>query len=424
MRFPSPLRLAILLFSLYTASCEVQRRESLDYLDAETVEYYLSAPTANYDVAVLFYAQWCRNCHALAPIWDQIARHIHAGTTDSKLIMGLFDCETDRQHAELCTQAGVTHYPTILFFSLSGQHFHHKQPQHAIKFAGNWQYGDAILDWINTMSALSQWHRAGWGKRLRNMLFGKKPSAADKALPVGIPMNTGSSPGAAGSTATASQLKLLQEEHEELRNLVVRSSVIVETLLFPVTATNATTTSIRHDNGKNYTDLFRYMNETQAWQSENASDQILQSCVMEVSLDYCVRLQDSLAKDWLSQFSSIQDITEQAWKLYQPQLQANIAQQEPFCSIVEDCVVTNFVGATCRPPSCPFEDSTACRYLTACLTDELQLEYAVAMKLDTTPQAETTTTSTTSSRTSSSSTVDDDKKKEKKKTSSGAWGIS
>jgi len=409
MRFLSPLRLAILFFSLYRSSCEVQRPEFLDYLDADTLEYYLSAPTADYDVAVMFYAQWCHNCHALAPIWDQIARHIHAGTTDSKIVMGLFDCESNSQHAQLCTQVGVTHYPTILFFSLSGQHFHHKAPRHSIKFSGNWKYGDAVLDWINTMSALSQWHRAGWGKRLRNMLFGKKKSAAEKTLPIGIPI-AGSS---GTSTILAAQLKQLHDDQEKLENVAVRSSVIVDTLLFPAKAKDSNeTTLIMHNDGKNYTDVFAYMNQNQVWKSETASHKVLRTCVMEVALDYCGRLQNNLAEDWLGQFSNIQDITEQAWNSYQPQLQASIAQQEPFCVIVEDCVLSDFAAEQCRPSTCPFDDHTACRYLTSCFTEQLQHEYATAMNLDVSQPTETTKTSTT--------TVDDSKQKKK---SSGAWGI-
>ena len=46
---------------------DVFRYNNLDYIDTNTLQYYLSAPSENFDVAVLYFAQWCKNCHALAP---------------------------------------------------------------------------------------------------------------------------------------------------------------------------------------------------------------------------------------------------------------------------------------------------------------------------------------------------------------------
>ena len=53
---------------------------------------------------------------------------------------------------------------------------------------------------------------------------------------------------------------------------------------------------------------------------------------------------------------------------------------EPYCAVLEDCIVTEFQNTeVCRPPTCPFHDVVACRYLTACLTEQLQTEFAIAM---------------------------------------------
>merc|ERR1712183_839749 len=68
-----------------------------------------------------------------------------------------------------------------------------------VKFQGNWQYGDSILDWIKTMQALSRWHTwnsEGLGKRLRTFFMPKRQK--NEQLPLGVPgagigsSNTGS----------------------------------------------------------------------------------------------------------------------------------------------------------------------------------------------------------------------------------------
>jgi hypothetical protein len=91
-----------------------------------------------YDAVVLFYANWDRHSHSFATLYAQIATLLRAGTVESKLVLGLFDCESDDRHARLCTAAGITHYPTTIYFSLSnGRRY---------KFGGNWCVGfDRVL---------------------------------------------------------------------------------------------------------------------------------------------------------------------------------------------------------------------------------------------------------------------------------------
>ena len=133
-----------------------------------------------HDAAVLFYAQWCQNCHSLAPSYDAIATHLKAGTKSSGLVMALFDCERDDRSAMLCAMAGVKHYPTILYVG-SGT-YHDTDPisrallggkdksagpagasvlRRTVKFQGDWRYGDQVLDWIGAMGGLSALHRLG-----------------------------------------------------------------------------------------------------------------------------------------------------------------------------------------------------------------------------------------------------------------------
>ena len=194
------------------------RHRNLDYWDAETLAAYLSVspthphtplttngdidneddndPTPYYagnDAAVLLYAQWCQNCHALAPMWDQIAGIIHAGTTKSNVIMALFDCEQTPQHKTLCGAAGVTHYPTMLFIGKGT--YHDTDPvtstlmgkdrsagpmgrspiSHTVKFQGDWRYGEQVMDWISVMKGLSSYSKwmEGSGKANEGGIMGK-----------------------------------------------------------------------------------------------------------------------------------------------------------------------------------------------------------------------------------------------------------
>jgi uncharacterized membrane protein YgcG len=410
---------------------------NLDYMDAATVKYYLSAPKEDYNVAIMFYAQWCRNCHAFAPTWGQIGDHRSAGTEESKLILGLFDCETDYEHQEICSAAGVTHYPTLQYYSLAGQQFQRKVPKHTNVFAGNWQYGDAVLDWLTVNQALSQWHRAGWGKRLRQLLTGRKPGSgsAKLALPVGVPgTGTGSatlsstssgsassgsassgsassgsaSSGSAGAGAASSaavkglesKVAKLEQESKELQDVAGRSAVVVDCMLFPVSVEGpdaakymyvsdpAVTSSSDADaattissSETSYTDLYRYLDQTGGWTATaDPEKEIVRTCVMEVGLDFCNRLLTHQAQAWISTFADSDDITDEDVDAFQARQMQQIAATEPYCAILEDCVVTEFADtAVCRPPACPFRDESVCRYLTACLTEQMQTEYAIAM---------------------------------------------
>jgi thiol-disulfide isomerase/thioredoxin len=353
-----------------TAKQDVKRLNNLDYLDAAALRYYLSAPQADYDVAIMFYAQWCTNCHSLAPVWDQISRILKAGTTDSKVIVGLFDCETNLEHEQLCSAAGVKHYPTLAFVSLAGNNHHlaRKAPTHVTKYAANWQYGDALLDWIQAMSALAQWHRAGWGKRIRNFIFGKKKKSAPEPLPLGVPK----------AVADQQELQKLRTLTNETQALAVRSSAFVDVLLFPVTEKDAPLIS---DNGKNYTDVYALLQKKNAWKSDFIFDQIVRTCASEIALDYCSRLSTQYMEVWIENWPLNQQITEEAFNTFQTHLHQDLVVNEPFCALMDDCAAVNFAEKKCQPETCPFTDPTVCRYLTGCLTDQLQHEYAEAMQL-------------------------------------------
>lgn len=422
------LSCCVLLIRLGAA--EVIRPHNLDYLDVETMEYFLSAPKEDFDVAVLFYAQWCNNCHKFAPLWDQIGRIHKAGTEQSKLIMGLFDCEADATHSQLCTKAGVKHYPTITFLSLSGQKFSLRKPRHGTQFGGNWQYGDAVYDWIKTMSALSQWHRLGWGKKLRSLFFGKRTKAKEKPLPLGIPTTSsrsvttatkGSTDGskttlATSSAASETKIQELQTKVQEYSDLVVRSSTFLDAILFPLTTGSYV---IETDNNKNATDVYSLLADTDGWNSTENIDLILRSCAMELALDYCTRLSTYITNDWVTKQVGLEVLTEEVVTAFSNHLAQALPESEPYCMLIEDCILSDFEKEECRPDHCPFKDPAACRYLSACLATDIQEEYAKALKLvssnvDTLTSENSSGASNATTATSSSSSSS---------TSKGGWGL-
>ena len=126
---------------------------------------------------------------------------------------------------QLCKAAGITHYPTMLFIG-SGP-FYDTDPvskilfgkksagvmgeapvSNTVKFQGNWQYYDSILDWIKTMQALSRWHTwstKGFGKRLRNFFLPERKQ--NKQLPLGVPYKSSRTSPIANSGASNDSTK-------------------------------------------------------------------------------------------------------------------------------------------------------------------------------------------------------------------------
>jgi Thioredoxin. len=291
------------LVSCQTYETTISRRErNLDHWDAETLAAYLGLdpdtakplPDDQYvgiDAAVMFYAQWCSNCHRFATVWDTIGQLLHAGTTESNLIMALFNCELNQKHTRLCDAAGVTHYPTLMFVGAGP--YHDSDPvtsailgskasgpygpttlPRTVKFQGNLNIGDSVLDWVKAMRGLSTWYKwnhmeGGWLRGIRSLLsnpFRRKSSRSktENALPVGIPtgfyysssssssnrMRKGAAGGSASSTyALEKQLKTAQEKLDAVQNQLdenklatTHAGYLIDSFLFPVT-TNSTDTN-------------------------------------------------------------------------------------------------------------------------------------------------------------------------------------
>jgi len=392
----------------YSAKGEVQRvrrERNLDHWDSDTLAFYLDE-YPGFDIAIMFYAAWDGNSRALAPYWDRIATKMDAGNSNSRLVMALFDCELNMAHAELCHAAGITHYPTLMFIG-SGP-YHDADPfsraifgkraggmfgpaplPNTVKFQGNWQYTDSIADWIRTMQALSNWHlwsTKGFGKKLRSFFLPSKPVKTD--LPVGIPGRSGAATGAGLGAASSlgaggsgggggdesmrvqsleKQVKQLTDHTEQYEKAVTMVSSRLDNML----------------TGKYKSkDMFQLLHEQNAWaESAEAIGYVLKTCVAELSVDYCQRISQEAANDMVDELSKQGVGVEEM--LAMPDLEqmilGRVGSQEPYCALLDDCIVNDFASPECRPQECPFTNSAACQYLTTCLDPEVQTYYAEAL---------------------------------------------
>lgn len=347
------------------------RKNYLDYLDRATLEYYIAEDTVEpFDVAVMFYAQRDQNCHNFAPIWQQIAKVLKAGTSESNLIFGLFDCEEDEASVDLCIAARVKTYPGLAYISLAGNHtIASKKPRKIVHYpASNWNQGEPLLDWIRAMSGLSKLHRKGWGKRVQNAIFGWTKKSKSFALSVGAPV----------ALKTESKLLEAKKKIKDEKATATRTAEFVDATLFPLLIPDSPHMS---DNGKNYTDIFAYLISQKAWDSKTPAETVLRTCVAEVSLDYCTRCSNKFTEDWASKLPVSHEITDEDITKFRKDLEVYFNTSEPFCGVMDDCIDANFTKTDCRPTKCPFSDRTGCRYLTTCFSETIQSEYADAMNL-------------------------------------------
>jgi thiol-disulfide isomerase/thioredoxin len=433
------LNLTAILTLLLTGTClsqstyetRIARRErNLDHWDAETLAAYLSldAETAKplnedtytgIDAAVMFYAQWCSNCHSFAPVWDTIGQLVKAGTTESNLILALFNCELNQQHMKLCDAAGVTHYPTLMYIGsgpivdsdpvtkkiLGKKAFGPYGPTklaRTVKFQGNLNIGDSVLDWIKAMKGLSTWYKwnhmeGGWLKGIRGLFKNpfKKQSSQTKqnALPVGVPGMSSSrlSGGNTASNTPVSTAKLerdlkkaeslAKEATKQLEDSQLASrhaGYLIDAFLFPQS---------NDDTDQSFVDVFSEMNATSAWDAKiedgsNDEKLILKSCVVDMTLDYCTRLSTKVATVYLNSLDSVPDTEYPSFAKMEEHLREIIKQTEPYCSMFNECFESEFTNTECRPAVCPFQKDGACRYVAACLSEYVQEEYKEALQKD------------------------------------------
>jgi len=85
------------------------RELSCDDINSELLEY-------SADHAILFHAPWCVHCKQLFPYWELIANSLHEKESHIPgTVIGLFDCEVDQDHEDMCTRLMIEQYPTVVF---------------------------------------------------------------------------------------------------------------------------------------------------------------------------------------------------------------------------------------------------------------------------------------------------------------------
>lgn len=394
------------LFSLalssdpYSTAATTRRERNLDHLNPETLAYYLGihpttlepvedAEYVGFDVAVMFFAQWDQNSHNLAPYWDNIGVKLGAGSKQSKLIMGLFDCELDYQHSQICVAAGVNVYPTMLFIGAGP--YQDTDPitrvigkdrsagpagaaplSRTVKFQGNWMYTDSIKDWIRTMQGLSAWHRwttQGFLKNVRKGLLGflqsRRKNESSTSLPVGVPV-VGGSVSMAQTSFLESQLEVVEKEGKLMEKAATHASLLLDNVLFP----------------PQDKDPFVELQSNGYWDKTISDPEVLvlRTCVIELSLDYCSRLSTHITGDFLKEFRK--GVEEQYESMEEVEIILNnqLIAAEPYCGFFDACYAEDFASEACRPATCPFQQ-VGCSYLTACFDELVQTEYAIALEL-------------------------------------------
>jgi hypothetical protein len=261
-----------------------------------------------------------------------------------------------------------------------------------VKFQGNWQFIDAIMDWVKTMQALSRWHMwttEGFGKRLRTFFFPRRRT--NEELPVGVPggPSLSSSSSTSGTTATngagatsgksdetvaflEKQVDKYMKDTDDMTKIATRAATMMEKMLF----------------GDDSTDMFTFLDERNAWkntESYSDLDDIYRACVMETSLDYCQRLAEPMGTkvvDELLASNLNSDELLAASENIEKLIMDEISKKEPYCAILDVCIANNMQDDSCRPKTCPFTNELACRLLTNCEDRNVIIEYAEALKLD------------------------------------------
>lgn len=115
-----------------------------------------------YDVAIMFYAPWCKYCKQLAPYMEQISIELRE---KKELVVGKFNCEEPKSNVQICKELGITHYPSIQFVgygdfnqAVGAKLFGKSDYPRLVRYNAD-ILPDAIFDWIKMLSTMSWFHR-------------------------------------------------------------------------------------------------------------------------------------------------------------------------------------------------------------------------------------------------------------------------
>lgn len=169
LRFLSSL-LLYYCFVVLASTAQQQKQQSehkTRRMTSNTIEFSAQNVSRNLksweaDMAIMFYAPWCKYCKQLAPSWDQIAL-LHADTKD--LAIGKFDCEASR-NTDICLKLKVDRYPSIYYIAygnlnqapLGGWFFGKNTMPRVARYNGD-LYPEAVYDWVTMISKISWFQR-------------------------------------------------------------------------------------------------------------------------------------------------------------------------------------------------------------------------------------------------------------------------
>jgi hypothetical protein len=120
----------------------------------------------------------------------------------------------------------------------------------------------------------------------------------------------------------------------------VRSSVQIDSVLFPTD-----------------TDVFRFLYTNKAWESEvSDANDILRTCALEVSLDYCQRVTTNVATELVEALEANGTLEKYSMEKLEEKVQDMTNEKEPFCKVLETCLANGMQGDECSPTKCPFQN--------------------------------------------------------------------
>lgn len=357
---PTPMTLAEATVS--ASSSSIARLGNMDFWSAPVLQAHLSA-YQGFDAALLFYAPWCSHCNALAPLWSRVSELLSSGTSASGHVSVLFDCESSDAAAQLCTDVGVKHYPTVMYLGAGPYYasdfvtralFGEKaggpaglaKHERMVTFQGNLNHGEEIRDFIILMRSLSTWHKYRQNNFLSNWIWGKrKPSGSD---PIGL---TDPSENSAGSPSSSSSLSS-------------DSAALAQAVLLMDSLLTATPANLGSSQG----DIFSLVSQNKLWSDASlASNLITKSCYVDLVFDYCSRVVSRLSRELPLENSDEAAAADR--------LVAALEGREPYCKLVDGCLQDDFRPAKCRPGTCPFQSKVACNYIDTCLDESVREEY-------------------------------------------------
>lgn len=101
--------LALIALSLY--QCSAEDGAAVQFTSDTFKESKGSNP-----LFVKFYAPWCGHCKRMAPTWEELAAKFNVD--GQKIVIGKVDCTVE---TALCSENGVTGYPTLKFYNAEGE---------------------------------------------------------------------------------------------------------------------------------------------------------------------------------------------------------------------------------------------------------------------------------------------------------------